>query len=166
MPELADEMWALIEEGEEIRLAPEPDPATPALAWWAYAPALLACATLSAPPALLAGAGLAALERTIAFLRARAAAVTLHRAGIVLGPRGLFVAWSRAEVTRAPHGLRVGVTDGPGGSLAGSLPNFWAAAPVIELRTQLGPGAGARVHFRVRVAEGQLAVVGEVEPTA
>jgi hypothetical protein len=65
-----------------------------------------------------------------------------------------------------PHGLLVGPTEGECGLVATSLPNFWAAAPVIETKTRLGPGPGATVHFRVRLAEGRLAVVGEVEPVA
>jgi hypothetical protein len=38
-------------------------------------------------------------------------------------------------------------------------------APVIETKAQLGEYS-ARVSFRVRVAGGTLAVVGEIEPAA
>jgi hypothetical protein len=47
-----------------------------------------------------------------------------------------------------------------------TLPNYCAAAPVIELRAQLGTSQHAHVSFRARIAEGRLAVVGEVEPAA
>jgi hypothetical protein len=63
-------------------------------------------------------------------------------------------------------GLLVGMADGPCGKVLTGLPNFWAAAPVIEMKAQLGPHAPATVHFRVRMQPGGVAVVGEVEPTA
>jgi len=64
------------------------------------------------------------------------------------------------------RGLVVGAVDGTSGRITKLLPNFWVAAPVIEMKARLGPHSGALVHFRVRVAEGGLSVVGEVEPSA
>ena len=82
------------------------------------------------------------------------------------GLRSLFVSWRRAGVLRDAHGLVVGPTEGQGGLVAARLANFWVAAPVIETRAQLGPVADAHVTFRVRLAEGRLAVVGEIERPA
>lgn len=166
VPGLAAAMWARLEDGEEVRLAARVDPPARALAWWAYAPALLVCA--SGTGSALVVLGLAAAERLVAVARAHTSAVALHRTGVALrtGFRSLFVSWRRAGVMRAPYGLLVGVTEGDSGLVAARLPNFWAAAPVIETRAQLGPSTDATVHFRVRVAEGRLAVVGEVEPMA
>jgi DNA-binding transcriptional LysR family regulator len=110
---------------------------------------------------------LALAERVVAFFCRRAGAVTLDRAGLTLRRRGrqVLVPWDQAEVVRAPQGLFVAVPGGACGLVASRLPNFWAAAPVIETRARLGPHS-APVHFRVRVAGGALAVVGEIEPAA
>ena len=166
VPELAEDMWAQLEDGEAVRLVPPLSPPTRELAWWAYLPLLPVC---------LVGAGnlgvaivLVVAERVVALVGARLRAVTLHRGGLGLrgGARRLFVPWSEAEVVSGPRGLVVGAVDGTSGRITKLLPNFWVAAPVIEMKARLGPHSGALVHFRVRVADGGLAVVGEVEPSA
>ena len=168
VPEIADDLWALLEEGEVVPLVPDSAPSSTALAWWAYAPVLAMVAAGGGPTALALAAGLATAERALAAFRARLGTITLQRTGITLrrGLRPRFIAWSQAGVTCGAHGTTVAVDGAPAGRIAAALPNYWAAAPVIELRAHLGAGSGANVHFRVRVAEGRLAVVGEVEPTA
>jgi len=166
VPALADEMWAQIEDGEQVELAPGLDPATGPLAWWAWLPALGACLAASG----VAGAGvvlaLVVFERGAALLRARVRAVALHRAGAGFRFRlwRFLVAWPRIDVLRVPGGLVLGVHGRTCNLTASGLPNFWAAAPVIEMKAHLGPRTGATVHFRVRLAEDGPAVVGEVEP--
>lgn len=168
VPDLAAEMWSRLEDGETLRLVPPPRPSTRLLAWWAWGPALLACVATNDPVAAALALMLAGAERAIAFLRAGARAVSLHRLGITLRPRlrRVVIPWSRAEIMAARSGLLVGTPDGPCGKAVTGLPNFWAAAPVIEMRAQLGPHAPATVHFRVRMQGGGVAVVGEVEPSA
>lgn len=165
VPQLAEEMWSLLEEGEQVRLAPAVEPSTRALTCWAYLP--VAVAFLAAPGVVGTEIvlGLAAGERLVAFLRTRVHAVALHRAGAAVRSRlsRLVVAWPRLEVERTPHGLLLGVHGRTCGMVASGLPNFWAAAPVIEMKAHLGPRAGATVHFRVRLEEDGPAVVGEVE---
>jgi hypothetical protein len=168
VPELASEMWALLDEGEALRLAPPHDPPLRGLAPWAYLPALAACVAAAGPIGLAVGTAVALAERTVGWLRVRAGAVMLHRTGVALRKRmrGLFVAWPRAEVTSLPRGLVVGVADGAVGVVSSALPNFWAAAAVIEMKARLGARADAAVHFRARLGSGGFSVVGEVEPTA
>jgi hypothetical protein len=168
VPDLAAEMWSRLEDGEAIRLVPPPNPSMRLLAWWAWAPALLACVATGNVIAVVLTATLAAAERLIALVRARSQAVTLHRLGLTIRPRlrRLVIPWTRAEIMAARSGLLVGAPEGPCGRVLTALPNFWAAAPVIEMRAQLGPHAPATVHFRVRVQGGGVAVVGEVEPSA
>jgi hypothetical protein len=165
VPQLAEEMWSLLEEGEQVRLAPAVEPSTRALAWWAWVPlaaAFVAAPGMTGPKVAL---GLAVAERLVAFLRTRIRAVALHRAGAAVRSRlwRLVVAWPRLEVERTPNGLLLGVQGRPYALVASGLPNFWAAAPVIEMKAHLGARAGATVHFRVRLAEDGPAVVGEVE---
>jgi hypothetical protein len=165
VPALADDSWLLLEEGDDVRLKPAVDPPLHVLVWWAYAPVVLACVA----GAGIGGAALAVVlvlaERAGVVLRARWKTVVVHRAGISLRKR-CFVPWSRAQVVRATEGLDVGTAGRFTGHIPVSLPNFWAVAPVIELRAQLDPADGATVFFRVRVADGRLAVVGEVDPSA
>jgi len=165
VPQLAEEMWSLLEEGEQVRLAPPVEPSTRALAWWAYGPVAAALVPAPATGALEIAVALAACERLAAFLRTRARAVGLHRAGAAVRSRlrRLVVSWSRLEVERTAHGLLLAVHGRTCGLVASGLPNFWAAAPVIEMKAHLGPRAGATVHFRVRLEEDGPAVVGEVE---
>lgn len=168
VPALADELWALMDEGEDVRLAPRPEPGGMRLGWWAVAPALLACALGAGATGLLVTGAVLAAERLLAHGWARARCVIVHRGGTLLrnGMRSVLIDWPRAEVERYPDGLRIGLPEGPCGLLGPGLPNYWAAAPVIELRAQLGPTPVANVSFRVRLDEGQLAVVGEVDPSA
>jgi hypothetical protein len=168
VPDLAAEMWARIEDGDAVRLVPAPGPPARSLAWWAWGPTCLACVATGDPLALALAAGLVAAERVVALLRARLRGVIVHRLGITLRPRWrrFVVPWGRAEIMAARGGLLVGVPDGPCGRVVTAVPNFWAAAPVIEMKAQLGPHAPASVHFRVRRQPGGVAVVGEVEPSA
>lgn len=165
VPTLAGAMWARLEEGEEVRLRPGVDPRPDALLWWAWTPALVACAVGASGEAVVV---LVMVERGIAWLRAHAAAVSLHRrcVSVRTGLRRLLVAWSRAEMVQAPDGVLISEHAGDCGLVSSALPNFWAALPVIETKVALGPGPEATVHFRVRLADGRLAVVGEIEPMA
>ena len=165
VPELAEDMWSQLEDGEAVRLVPPLSPPTRELAWWAYLP--LVAVRLWGAGDIGAAVALVAAERLVALFGARLRSVTLHRGGLGLrsGARRLFVAWSEAEVVSGPRGLVVGAVDGTSGRITKLLPNFWVAAPVIEMKARLGPHSGALVHFRARVAEGGLAVVGEVEPS-
>ncbi len=168
VPRLAEELWARLEDEEEVRLVPDAEPATSALAWWAYLPALAASVVAAGSIGVGVIVLLGICERALAFGHAQVRAVTLHRAGVTLRTRSgsLFVPWAHANITRARNGLLIGVGEGTQGLVPLALPNFWAAAPVIELRQQLGPEAGGMVYFRVRVEGDGLAVVGEIEPTA
>jgi hypothetical protein len=98
----------------------------------------------------------------------RARGVRLDRTGLRLrrGWRTASIAWSDIEVDRSERGLVV--SDGPGRDalLRVGLTNFWVALPVIELRARLGFHCPPVVAFRVRRAEGGLAVVGEVDTGA
>jgi hypothetical protein len=125
------------------------------------------CALGGGVPGLCLATGLAAAERAFALAWRRAGVVTIDRAALTVRRRGrrVVVPWAQADVARVPHGLVVAVPDGPSGFVASRLPNFSAVAPVIETKAQLG-AYSAPVHFRVRVAGGTLAVVGEVEPAA
>jgi len=168
VPELAEDLWARLDEGEKVDLVPGLEPDSRALAWWAWGPAALACVLGVGPVGLAIAGALAIVERAVALVRAHIGTVTLQRAGLALrsGLRGTFVSWPRVEVMRAAYGLLVGPSDGRCGRVRTTLPNYCAAAPVIELRAQLGTAHHAHVSFRARIAEGRLAVVGEVEPSA
>jgi hypothetical protein len=168
VPALADELWTLLEEGEQVRLAPSPEPATATLAWWMWAPMAVSAAVVPDWGGLAVAAGLALCERAVATGRARSGAITLHRTGVAIRRRvrALFAAWPRAEVVSDPDGLVVGVAQGEAGRVRTALPNFWAAAAVIQMKAQLGVRANATVHFRARLGEDGFAVVGEVEPSA
>jgi hypothetical protein len=165
VPALAGEMWALLEEGEPVRLAPSLDPPTSGLFWWAWAPATLTALAAAGGAGLGLLAALALAERAVALVRTRARAVALHRGGAGVRRRlwATIVSWPRLEVVRVPDGLLLTSHGRTCGLVRCGLPNFWAAAPVIEMRAHLGPRAGATVHFRVRVAADGPAVVGEVE---
>jgi hypothetical protein len=165
VPGLADEMWALLEEGQQLRLAPRAEPALRALGWWAYAPALAACAAGAGSAGFVMAATLVLLERAIALALARTRTVALHRAGAGFRIRlwRLLVAWTSVAVLRAPGGLVLAVHGRTCNLAACGLPNFWAAAPVIEMKAHLGPRTRASVHFRVHLAEDGPAIVGEVE---
>jgi hypothetical protein len=165
--ELAEELWALIEDEEGVRLTPAVDPGLGTLAWWGYAPALLACLAGAGATGLGAAFAAAALERLVALLRAGAGVVTLDGRGMTFRrARRALVPWADAEVMPTRRGLLVGARGGPRRLLSALLPDFSAAVPVVTLRAQLGAHPGATVHFRVRLADGGPMVVGEVEPTA
>jgi hypothetical protein len=164
VPSLAAELWTRVEDGS-VKLAPSSAPPLSGLAWWAWVPALVACAVSAGTDGLLAGVVLAALERGVAWMRTQARAVTLSRAGVesTLGRRTVVVPWADALVQPTHEGLVVSGDGGPTILVSTQVPNFWAIAPVVELRAQLGGECPAEVHFRVRVDGGGLEVVGEID---
>ncbi len=165
VPGVASGLWARLED-DVVQLAPPTVPSLHALAWWAYAPALVA-ATLAGTAALPLAVGLALAERLVAFVMRHTHTVTLHPGGIAFKEgRGQFVPWQRAQVTPTPRGLRIGIDDRAPGLVSLRVPNFWAAAAVIQLRAQVGPEAPSEVWFRLRLANGGLAVVGEFEASS
>jgi hypothetical protein len=160
---LAAELWALLDEGETVRLGPAIDPLPRTLAWWVYVPALAAGLAGAGRAGLAVALAVLLVERGVAGLRRRAGAVTLDRGGVHLGR--VVVPWSDAEVRRAEGGLLVGSRGGPSVLVPTRVANFWAAVPVIETKAHVGPWSAA-VRFRVRRGEGGPALVGEVEPAA
>lgn len=168
VPDLATEIWERIEDGEEVRLAAAADPSTRRLVWWCWVPAAIACAiaTGAAGAALLVGAAIS--ERAVSLGVARLRGVRLDRSGIRLrrGWRGWTVPWSRADVARAEGGVAVRDGSGDAALVRLGVANFWVALPVIELRARLGFHCPPVVAFRVRRADGGLAVVGEVDGAA
>src|SRR5213083_2794502 len=160
---LAAELWALLDEGETVRLGPPTDPLPRALAWWVYAPALAAWLAGAGTAGLAVAFVVALVERGVAGLRRRAGSVTLEGGGVRLGR--VVVPWSDAEVRRTEGGLLVGARGGACVLVPTRVANFWAAMPVIETKAQLGPYS-ATVRFRVRQGDRGLALVGEVEPAA
>jgi len=165
VPALADEMWALLEEGEQVELAPPLEPETRLLAWWAYTPAVLACLGGAGGAGLRVGLAVAVAERCAALVRSHARTVALHRGGAGLRVRlwRFLVSWTRVEVLRVPNGLLLATRGRRYGVVTSELPNFWAAAGVIAMKAHLGARTDALVHFRVQMAEDGPAVVGEVE---
>jgi len=160
---LAAELWALLDEGETVRLGPATDPLPRALAWWVYAPALAAGLAGAGSAGLAVALVVALVERGVAGFRRRASSVTLDRGGVRVGR--VVVPWSDAEVRRTEGGLLIGARGGACVLVPTRVANFWAAMPVIETKAQLGPYP-ATVRFRVRRGDRGLALVGEVEPTA
>lgn len=168
VPTLAEEAWMLLDQGEEVRLHPPVEPPTRLLVWWAYLPALFACVAGAGTAGLHVAFSVAVLERAVSLLLAWIGTVTLHRAGVAFRTplRAVRVAWPRLIVLRAGRGLLLETQRGRTGFLRASLPNFWAAAPVIEIKAQLGPRVVATVHFWVRQEVDGPAVVGEIEPAS
>ena len=160
---LAAELWALLDEGETVRLGPATDPLPRALAWWVYVPVLAAGLAGAGTAGLAVAVVVVLVERAVAGFRRRASSVTLDRGGVRVGR--VVVPWSDAEVRQAEGGLQVEARGGACVLVPTRIANFWAAVPVIETKAQLGPFS-ATVRFRVRRNEGGLALVGEVEPTA
>ena len=166
--DLADELWAILEEGEPVRLTPAIDPPLGALVWWAIVPVLLACLTAGGITGFAMIFPVVLAERGFAYLRAQAGTVTLDRMGLAFGwgVRRKRVTWGRTDVVRGRDGLLVRTTGGVQRVLGTGLPSFWAMAPVVEMKAQLGSHSPASVRFRVRLEDGGLAVVGEIEPGA
>jgi hypothetical protein len=164
VPSLAADLWERLEAGS-VRLVPHTDPPLASLLWWAYVPAILACATTPGPTGLLIVVALAVTERAVSWLVGRSRACILQPAGIdVRGPQGrVFVPWAHALVGPADEGLGIAVPGHDPGIVPTAAPSFWAAAAVIELRAQLGPNYAADVHFRVRFENGGVTVFGEVD---
>jgi hypothetical protein len=160
MPVVAEALWDHIET-RIVRLVPNADPPSRALAWWAYAPAVLASAAAGAAPGLAVLLALACGERGLALARARRHAVTLHAGGVAVAD--FFAPWTGAATMPWPGGLRVVVPSRAAALVPDTLPNFWAAAAVIQLRALLGPACSAEVYFRVHAEGDELSVVGEVE---
>jgi hypothetical protein len=98
-------------------------------------------------------------------LRGRYQTVTLHPAGVMIGHRRAsdFASWSAADAVPVVGGLRLTVGGRDAGLIPSTAPNFWAAAAVIQLRSKLRDEKPPHVHFRLRYANGGLAVVGEIE---
>lgn len=164
VPSLAAQLWTRLEVGA-IALRPSLDPSAASLAWWAWLPlglASIALGRLEAPAIVLA---MIAGERVLAWLFVRAGTVTVSERGIELfSPRGRYVVpWGDAVVTPSVEGLGIGRPGREPGLLSTTAVDFWAAAPVIELRAQLGPHAPTDVCFRARVEADGLAVVGEID---
>lgn len=164
VPHVASELWARLEDSV-IELSPDPEPRTWALVWWAYGPALVACAIATGTTGLAVGTAIALGERLITALRIRRATVTLHPSGVMVGSRRAtdFASWNLAEAVPVVGGLRLSVAGRRTGTIPSSAPNFWAAAAVIQLRAKLRDDKPSQVHFRLRYANGGLAVVGEIE---
>src|SRR3989442_589591 len=160
---LAAELWALLDEGETVRLGPATDPLPRALAWWVYVPVLAAGLAGAGTAGLAAALVVVLVERAGAGFRRRVSSVTLDRGGVRLGR--VVVPWSDAEGRHAEGGLQVGARGGACVLVPTRIANFWAAVPGIETKAQLGPYS-ATVRFRVRRGDRGLALVGEVEPTA
>ena len=160
---LAAELWALLDEGETVRLGPATDPLPRALAWWVYVPVLAAGLAGAGTAGLAVAVVVVLVERAVAGFRRRASSVTLDRGGVRVGR--VVVPWSNAEVRQAEGGLQVEARGGACVLVPTRIANFWAAVPVIETKAQLGPYS-ATVRFRVRRGDRGLALVGEVEPTA
>lgn len=164
VPQVAAELWARLEDSV-IELVPDPEPSHLALVWWAYGPALVAAVIATGWEGFTVGVGVAAAERAVNLLRMRRQTVTLHPAGVMLGSSRAsdFASWSHAEATPVIGGLRLSIGGRRAGLIPASAPNFWAAAAVIQLRAKLRDEKPANVHFRLRYANGGLAVVGEIE---
>jgi len=160
---LAADLWALVDEGETVRLGLPTDPLPRALVWWVYLPALAAGLAGAQGTGLAVGTAVVLVERLVAIVRRRGGTVTLGPIGLRIGR--VFVPWADADATRVDGGLMVGARGGACALVPARIANFWAAVPVIETKAQLGPFS-ATVRFRVRRGDDGLALVGEVEPTA
>src|SRR5229473_2825055 len=82
---LAAELWALLDEGETVRLGPATDPLPRALAWWVYVPALAAGLAGAGTAGLAVALVVVLMERAVAGFRRRASSVTLDRGGVRVG---------------------------------------------------------------------------------
>jgi hypothetical protein len=82
---------------------------------------------------------------------------------VLTGGRGRFFApWDDVAVESVAGGLLVQSAAGTG-LVPVEIEDFWAAAAVIELRSQLGHRQPDAVRFRVHVEGTDIAVVGEVD---
>jgi hypothetical protein len=164
VPSIAAQLWTRLEVGA-ISLRPALDPPVASLATWGWLPLGLAAFGLRSADAVVAAIALVLAERSLAWLYARAGAVTVSERGIELfNHRGRYmVPWGDAVVMPSVDGLGIGRPGREPGLLSTTAAEFWAAAPVIELRAQLGPDCPTEVCFRARVEADGLAVVGEIE---
>jgi len=164
VPSLAADMWTRVEDGN-VRLSPSSAPPAIGLVFWAWLPVAVACLAGAGLMGLVAAVLLAGLERGVAWGRAQVHAVTLSRAGVeaTVGRRTVVVPWADALVRPSADGLIVSSEGGPTILVSTAVPNFWAIAPVVELRAQLGGECPLEVHFRVRVDGSGLEVVGEID---
>lgn len=164
VPSLAAQLWTRLEVGAVV-LRPSLDPPIASLAWWGWLPLALAAVVLGHAEVVPFVAALILGERLLAWLYARAGTVTVSDRGIELfNHRGRYtVAWGDAVVTPSVDGLGIGRPGREPGLLSTTASDFWAAAPVIELRAQLGPDCPTEVCFRARVEADGLAVVGEID---
>ena len=164
VPQVAAELWARLEDSV-IELSPDPEPSAWALVWWAYGPAVAATIVATGWNGLAVAVAIALVERGLMLLHVRTQTVTLHPAGVMVGGRRAsdFASWSLAEAVPVVGGLRLTVGGRAAGTIPSTAPNFWAAAAVIQLRAKLRDEKPPHVHFRLRYANGGLAVVGEIE---
>jgi hypothetical protein len=163
VPGVAQALWTQLEQGR-VRLRPGNDPGIRALAWWAWGPAAVACGLAGGLRGAGLLAGVVAGERLVAWIRARRGEIQLHARGVTLaGRRREVVAWSDVMVLHGVEGVGLARAGRAPVLMPATLRDFWAAAPVIELRAQLGPEVPGEVCFRARVDGGALAVIGEVE---
>jgi hypothetical protein len=164
VPQVAAELWARLEDSV-IELSPDPEPSTRALLWWVYGPVLVGAMVATGLDGLAVALAVAIAERALMLLRTRRQTVTLHPAGVMLGYRRAsdFASWSLAEAVPVVGGLRLMVGGRHAGLIPSTAPNFWAAAAVIQLRAKLRDEKPPHVYFRLRYANGGLAVVGEIE---
>lgn len=164
VPGVAAELWARTDAGP-VRLSSRLDPPTRPLAWWAWAPALATCVVAAGLPGVGVALVAVSVERAVAWVASRLRGIVVDGSGItLLAPRGrTFVSWADALVAPCPGGLAIARPGHDPGMVPATLANFWAIAPVCELRAQLGPDCPSEVSFRARVEDGALAVVGEVE---
>src|SRR5438094_4866142 len=127
---LAAELWALLDEGETVRLGPATDPLPRALAWWVYAPALAAGLAGAGSAGLAVALVVALVERGVAGFRRRASSVTLARGGVgvgrVVAPR------SDAEVRRTEGGRLVSARGGACELVTCRVANVWSARTGAE----------------------------------
>lgn len=163
VPLVAQTLWTRLERGR-IRLRPAVDPAPRPLLWWAWMPAAVACAIAGGGSGAALLAGVVVGERVVGWLLARSREIQLHPRGLtVAGRRRGFLPWSDVMVLHGAEGVGLARPGHAPVFVPDTLRDFWAAAPVIELRAQLGPEVPAEVCFRARLDGGALAVVGEVE---
>jgi len=163
VPAAAEGLWEALESGV-VSLKPEVDPSLAALGWWTYLPVAAACIATADPTVAAAAATVAVLERGVALFVRNRGSLALHPGGMQFwSGRGWFVPWTRASVAPDPRGLRVVSEHHAPALVTADLPNFWAAAAVIHLRAQVGGDCPPRVHFRLRLSNGSLAVVGEID---
>jgi len=164
VPVVAARLWARLDRGS-VHLRPRLDPPFGTTLLWAWVPALLTCVVAAGLRGAALAAAAAIAERVVGWVGARTHGLTLEPRGLTLHGRRTprFVPWGDVMASATHEGLEVSRPGRDPETLPTSLRDYWAAAPVIELRAQLGPDCPGEVCFRARVDGGSLAVVGEIE---